>query len=109
MVSKNAASITKRQERVLQAEGSAGDPNGPRLWIVPTSRRSVAQDQERSGYPGRPVNHAKQTQRTTGPFYTCHAERSEASQRDVAERPCCSVSARYTPRAPDGTNLWAWR
>ena len=70
----------------------AGDASGPRLWIVLTSRRSVARDQKRSGYPGRPVNRAKQIQRTAQPFYTCHAERSEASQRPVVGGLCWSAS-----------------
>ena len=30
-----------------------GDASGPRLWVLLTSHRSVARDQERSGYPGR--------------------------------------------------------
>ena len=32
---------------------TAGNASAPRLWIVLTSCRSVARDQERSGYPGR--------------------------------------------------------
>ena len=79
----------------------AGDASGPRLWILLTPSRSVARDQEQSGYPGRSLSRTQKINRTAGPSYTCHAERSEASQRYVAEGPAAQYPRGVPLRAPD--------
>ena len=68
-----------------------------------TLRHSVARDQERSGYPGRSLSRTQKIKRTAGPSYTCHAERSEASQRYVVAGGPAAQCPRGAPLcAPDG-------